>query len=107
MHFEYDACIPHFVCEKVEQLIVCSNNSNISYTVAYYAMYEIISRNPKLFEKYCTLDNLNPFEVAVRVLYLRPSSIKKQDDDRTIKVLYHYLREAPWILEEYLNKVSQ
>ena len=105
--YRFDSLCGHFKIEKVEQLIVRSNNNNISYTVAYYAMYEIISRNPKLFEKYCTLDNLYPFEVAVRVLYLRPSSIKKQDDDRTIKVLYHYLREAPWILEEYLNKVSQ
>ena len=86
----------HFESKKVVELDVRSNNNNIFYTVAYHAMYEIISRNRNLVEKRCTLDNLYPFEVAVGVLYLSHSSTKNQYDDRTIKVLYHYLKEVTW-----------
>ena len=107
MHFKFDLSCAYFVSEKVEQLIVRPNIDIITYTVAYYEMYKIISRNRNLFEKYCTPDNLYPLEVAVSVLYLSPSNIKKSDDDLIIKVLYHYLREVPWILEKYLNEVSQ
>ena len=102
-HFEYNENCPHFVSREVVKLKVCSNINNISYVLAYYTMYEIISRNRILLEKCCTLDNLYPFEVAVGVLGLRQTNIKEQDDDWTIKVLYHYLREVPWILEKYLN----
>ena len=102
-HYKYDEHNPHFVSREVVKLKVRSNINNISYVLAYYTMYEIISRNRNLLEKCCTLDNLYPFEVAVGVLGLRQTNIKEQDDDWTIKVLYHYLREVPWILEKYLN----
>ena len=102
-HITYDENCPHFVSREVVKLKVCSNINNISYILAYYTMYAIISRNRNLLEKCCTLDNLYPFEVAVGVLGLHQTNIKEQDDDWTIKVLYHYLREVPWILEKYLN----
>ena len=76
-HYKYIENYPHFVSREVVKLIVRSNINNISYVLAYYTMYEIISRNRILLEKCCTLDNLYPFEVAVGVLGLRQTNIKE------------------------------
>ena len=76
-HYKYDKNNPHFVSREVVTLRVRSNINNISYVLAYYTMYEIISRNRNLLEKCCTLDNLYPFEVAVSVLCLSQTNIKK------------------------------
>ena len=102
-HYKYIENYPHFVSREVVKLKVRSNINDISYVLAYYTIYEIISRNRNLIEKCCTLDNLYPFEVVVGVLGLSQTNIKEQDDGGTIRVLYHYLREVPWILEKYLN----
>ena len=55
-HFKYEEDCPHFISREVVKLIVRSNINNISYVLAYYTMYEIISRNRILLEKCCTLD---------------------------------------------------
>ena len=107
MYFRNNESCLRLEGNKVEELEVRYYNNSISYHVAYHVMYEIIIHNPGLFEKCCTKDNLYPFEVALGVLYVMSSSIQERDDDWIIKVLYHYLRESPWILEKYLRKISK
>ena len=62
-------------------------------------MYKIIQRNPCLLSKKFTLEKLYPFEVAVTWLNENGNTWWEGPDELWIhNVLYHYIRNAPWLL---------
>ena len=62
-------------------------------------MFKLIQRNPCLPSKQFTLEKLYPLEVAVTWLNEYGKSWWEGPDELWIhNVLYHYIRNEPWLL---------
>ena len=61
-------------------------------------MYKVIQRNPCQLTKQFTPENLYPYEVAIAWLVEDYYQREKPDELWIHNVLYHYVRNAPWLL---------
>ena len=91
---EYD----FFPSSNITELILPSKAQNFSSEVIFDVMYHIIQRNPCLLTKKFTPENLYPYEVVNAWLAFGDSRRKKPHEDWIHNVLYHYIRNAPWLL---------
>ena len=86
-----------FDSEYIDELIVCSDLEEISYSMVYHVMYKIILRNPRLCAESCTPNGLYPIELAFGKLAVTHKE-DWPDELCIVEVLYLYLRNAPWLL---------
>ena len=86
-----------FDSEDIDELIVRSDLQAISYSMVYHVMYKIILRNPRLCAESCTPNGLYPIELAFGKLAVTRKK-DRPDELCVVEVLYHYLRNAPWLL---------
>ena len=105
-----------FPSNNVDDLILPSETKNFSYSVIFYVMYKLIQRNPCLLSKQFTMEKLYPFEVAVTWLNEKGNTWWQEadtwwegpDELWIHNVLYHYIRNAPWLLlpKESIHQIN-
>ena len=72
-----------------------SKAKDISYSIAFHVMYEIVKRNKNLLDKPITIDGYRPFEVLIWVLVSEHKYYDRPTDLIITRVIYQFLRDEP------------
>ena len=90
--------------KRITMMKIRTEAKNISFSIAFHVMYEIVKMNPILLEKRITFDGYFPLQVLVSVLIHE----NRFNDDRPdelciIRVFYDILRKAPYMINLFLS----
>lgn len=80
---------------KIEMMEIRSAAKDISYSIAFHVMYEIVNRNKNLLHKPITIDGYRPFEVLIWVLVSEHKYNDRPTDLTITRVIYQFLRDEP------------
>ena len=85
-----------------------SKAKDISFSIAFHDMYEIVKLKPILLDKRITFDGYFPFEVLICVLECGNRFNDDYPDKLCIiRLIYDVLRKAPYIIAVFLNSELQ
>ena len=89
-------CDLFYSCEKIELMEIRAEAKDVTYSMAFQVMYEIVKMNKNLLQKPITTDGYRPFEVLIWVLSKELKTYDKPMENRVIfRVIYEFLRGDP------------